>query len=631
MAAVELQDIPHPNSLKPLDLIQNLLTIWRNFKKIRNHFPYYNVKDYGAKGNGVTNDGPAIQRAYDAAKANVTATNGGGKLYFPSGIYLSGALDFDSPFVSIEGDGPSSTELRTTGTGTSFVKFNGGSTVGAATHFNISVCDIKIAHNQSSGAWTNLVHLLNCSEINFYNVWIEGTTLYTDYALKLESALTINFDSCIMRGGKVDTARVMKKSGVGEAYPNFNTFRKCLIKTSLGWGLHYTDGEGLLISDCDMSACGDPGSPSTSCGAIYVHDCGVEVGAGLGAVIEYTRFEGTSGIHVKVGDTGFAPGGVLIFACAAGGALVGVYGDVTSPGTSRTIIQYSGFVGSSDRDYKFLNDSTAIILDCRGISATLTATSVAIPTPQDTSQSQTNAGRRAFTPGTLTNNSTTPSVANYGPVYLASNSSATSITKFLGSKDGDAITIFATNGNTELVHQATGASTADELDCPGGLNYTIPGNSAITLTRVNGRWRTTAYSTLGNRDKHLDGEYVATLTTGTSGSISIVSTFETLAYTKVGRKVFVTGRIDVDFVSSPVGTVKLSLPYPVATVTQRGSRTLGSVHIENFPGGGVFLYCSEGDSFATLMYSDSGVLTSVSAADFDGDEELTVNLQYLTD
>jgi polygalacturonase len=45
---------------------------------------FYNVKDFGAKGDGKTVDSPAINKAIEKA-----ASNGGGTVYFPSGTYLS--------------------------------------------------------------------------------------------------------------------------------------------------------------------------------------------------------------------------------------------------------------------------------------------------------------------------------------------------------------------------------------------------------------------------------------------------------------------------------------------------------------------------------------------------------------
>lgn len=46
--------------------------------------PFYNVKDFGAKGDGKTIDSPAVNQAIEHASAN-----GGGTIFFPAGTYLS--------------------------------------------------------------------------------------------------------------------------------------------------------------------------------------------------------------------------------------------------------------------------------------------------------------------------------------------------------------------------------------------------------------------------------------------------------------------------------------------------------------------------------------------------------------
>src|ERR1700722_18938565 len=48
---------------------------------------YYNVRGYGATGDGKTLDSPAINKAIDAC-----AQAGGGTVYFPAGTYLSGSI-----------------------------------------------------------------------------------------------------------------------------------------------------------------------------------------------------------------------------------------------------------------------------------------------------------------------------------------------------------------------------------------------------------------------------------------------------------------------------------------------------------------------------------------------------------
>jgi polygalacturonase len=52
---------------------------------------FYNVRDFGAKGDSVTIDGNAINAAIDAA-----AANGGGTIYFPPGIYASYSIRLKS-------------------------------------------------------------------------------------------------------------------------------------------------------------------------------------------------------------------------------------------------------------------------------------------------------------------------------------------------------------------------------------------------------------------------------------------------------------------------------------------------------------------------------------------------------
>lgn len=47
----------------------------------------FNVRDFGAKGDGVVKDTAAVQKAIDAADAA-----GGGEVLLPAGTYLSGSI-----------------------------------------------------------------------------------------------------------------------------------------------------------------------------------------------------------------------------------------------------------------------------------------------------------------------------------------------------------------------------------------------------------------------------------------------------------------------------------------------------------------------------------------------------------
>ena len=70
----------------------------------------YNVKAYGATGNGSTDDTTNIQNAINAA-----GTAGGGEVYFPPGTYQinSGPLVVDEDYITLRGDPGKKAYLRT--------------------------------------------------------------------------------------------------------------------------------------------------------------------------------------------------------------------------------------------------------------------------------------------------------------------------------------------------------------------------------------------------------------------------------------------------------------------------------------------------------------------------------------
>ena len=57
-----------------------------------------------------------------------------------------------------------------------------------------------------------------------------------------------------------------------------------------------------------------------------------------------------------------------------------------------------------------------------------------------------------------------------------------------------------------------------------------------------------------------------------SGSVTMKSTEDTLAYTKIGNRVFISGKIELSSVSSPTGWFRMSLPFTVGDVADFGER-----------------------------------------------------------
>ena len=62
-----------------------------NFERPKFRNAQYNVKDYGAKGDGKTNDTPAINKAIDKAH-----NDGGGDIVFPAGTYEAASIHIKS-------------------------------------------------------------------------------------------------------------------------------------------------------------------------------------------------------------------------------------------------------------------------------------------------------------------------------------------------------------------------------------------------------------------------------------------------------------------------------------------------------------------------------------------------------
>lgn len=137
---------------------------------------YINVKDYGAVGDGITNDTTSIQNAIAAIPAT------GGTVFFPKGTYVvDEALTLTVDNTTILGEGWNS-----------IIKFAGGLTVNtdmiSSNGINgISILNIaldgNIANNPQATVYTTCVHILNGTGHRIFNVSatggnIEGIYLY---------------------------------------------------------------------------------------------------------------------------------------------------------------------------------------------------------------------------------------------------------------------------------------------------------------------------------------------------------------------------------------------------------------------------------------------------------------------
>lgn len=111
-----------------------------------------------------------------------------------------------------------------------------------------------------------------------------------------------------------------------------------------------------------------------------------------------------------------------------------------------------------------------------------------------------------------------------------------------------------------------------------------------------------------------EGTFVAAITCGTSGTITLDAAFDTLAYVKVGRLVTVTGLLIVSGVSSPVGTCAIGT-LPFSTDSAASSRASVSIRATSLAAGAATAiqgYIVSSDNKIYLEYFAAGAATALS-------------------
>ena len=81
-----------------------------------------------------------------------------------------------------------------------------------------------------------------------------------------------------------------------------------------------------------------------------------------------------------------------------------------------------------------------------------------------------------------------------------------------------------------------------------------------------------ASSDANTLDDYEEGTFTPTITAAGGGTITLNSSYDQLSYTRIGRLVTVTGLIVVGSVSSPSGELRVSLPFPPASLADTAVR-----------------------------------------------------------
>jgi len=137
-------------------------------------------------------------------------------------------------------------------------------------------------------------------------------------------------------------------------------------------------------------------------------------------------------------------------------------------------------------------------------------------------------------------------------------------------------------------------------------------------------------SDVNTLDDYQEGIFTVVFQTTTSGTITIDSALDTLAYTRIGNLCHIQGSITVSSVSSPVGNVNVgNLPFTTATLDESADIFITSVHIINLG------TLADGFHRGTIPPGVTNVLLSGSDAsniadDFQATTIVYFNFSYIT-
>ena len=275
--------------------VDNNSPVTRSIKNKLDDFA--SVKDFGAVGDGVTDDTDAINRAI----ANLATTESTGKekrkLFFPGGVYKVSGVILLYPFTNMAGDGMKSTFIRQTdATEVCLMRTcdrNGNTSAsigddGAARPEGIEISNIQF-ETQSDN---DLIILDQCEDVHFRSCHFVGSYTNQDGQTNNKSLLTINST----------TALPSKRM----------TFSDCSFESSEYCVKINDDVQDIFFSSCEFFTSyrafnlAETADGSTS----------NRITGPTGVVITSSRFNNIDAEAVKIWNSGGTPRGNIIANCS---------------------------------------------------------------------------------------------------------------------------------------------------------------------------------------------------------------------------------------------------------------------------------------------------------------------------
>lgn len=182
---------------------------------------------------------------------------------------------------------------------------------------------------------------------------------------------------------------------------------------------------------------------------------------------------------------------------------------------------------------------------------------------------------------------------------------------------------------THKLRVAGSAATSAAITWTDALTISSAGLASFSAGINLGNVASATATTL---DGYEEGVHQTTVTCSTSGTVTLNTSYDELGYTRIGRMVFVTGYLLVTSVSSPVGYMKISLPFSSADASQ--SRASGVVTIHNTVSANISDFVQEihqNVAFMRVYLGDATGVQSDSAEQMQATTNIRVSCFYYTD
>jgi hypothetical protein len=226
----------------------------------------------------------------------------------------------------------------------------------------------------------------------------------------------------------------------------------------------------------------------------------------------------------------------------------------------------------------------------------------------------------------------------------------------VGANVGSAMVFTGTSSNNGLARISgafTGATTADGAYMAFSTRAVTTGTltEGMRLDATNNLTISNGNLIIGTSGKGIDfsatsgtgtselladyeeGEHTATILCSTSGTVTLNASYDTLSYTKIGRQVTVSGFLVVGSVASPVGFIRISLPFTIANLTDGAGDVAANVTLNDTVAAQISQFVAvgnEGNSYMRIYLGDATTLQSDAAQELKADTNIYVSITYFT-